>query len=198
MLHTPGRQSIGVEGLRNLGTPSAHRALLEFVRDSPPTNIPALYQNALRYLGEIGDSDDVPILLKAAHTNALDSYSREVAIESAGVAGGAAAVPSLEAELQDRPMDTRLDIVRALPLTGSRVAVPVLIRLLQSPEGRISSFAEYGLEALTHLRGAKLDGSLPPLPTAYSKWMRWWVTDGQTATIFKPDQCGEIKPIPIS
>src|ERR1700760_358911 len=32
MLHTPGMQSFGVEGLRNLGTPSAHRALVQFVR----------------------------------------------------------------------------------------------------------------------------------------------------------------------
>jgi hypothetical protein len=40
-------------------------------------------------------------------------------------------------------MDTRLDVVRALSLTGSR-AVTLLIRLLQSPEGRISSFAGTG------------------------------------------------------
>jgi hypothetical protein len=95
-------------------------------------------------------------------------------------------------------MDTRLDVVRALSLTGSRAAVTLLIRLLQSPEGRISSFAEYGLEALTHLRGAKMDGIHPPPPTAYSKWIRWLMTDGQTATIFRPDQCGEIKRIPDS
>jgi HEAT repeat protein len=112
----------------------------------------------VRYLGEIGNSSDVPVLLEAAHANALDSYSRELAIESAGEAGGAAAVSSLETELQDRSMDTRLDVVQPLPLTGSRAAVPVPIRLLQSPEGRISSFAEYGLDALTHLRGAKMDG----------------------------------------
>jgi hypothetical protein len=198
MLHTPGMQSAGVEGLRNLGSPSAHRALADFVRDSSPTDFPALYQKALRYLGEIGNSSDVPVLLEAAHANALDSYSRELAIESAGEAGGAAAVSSLETELQDRSMDTRLDVVQALPLTGSRAAVPVLIRLLQSPEGRISSFAEYGLETLTHLRGAKMDGIHPPPPTAYSRWIRWWMTDGQTATIFRPDQCGEIKPIPFS
>jgi hypothetical protein len=58
--------------------------------------------------------------------------------------------------------------------------------------------SEYGLEALTHLRAAKMDGIHPPPPTAYSRWIRWWMTDGQTATIFRPDQCGEIKPIPFS
>jgi hypothetical protein len=82
MLHTPGMQSPGVEGLRNLGSPSAHRALAEFVRDSSPTS-----QDWIRrrcgYLGEIGNSSDVPVLREAAHANALDSYSRELAIESA-------------------------------------------------------------------------------------------------------------------
>ena len=198
MLNTPGMQSFGLKGLRNLGTPSAHRALVEFVRDSPPTNIPALYQEALRYLGEIGDSGDLPVLLKAADTNSLDNYTREVAIESAGEAGGAAAVRSLEVELRDRSMETRLAVVRALPFTASRAAVPVLISLLPSPEQNISSFAEYGLEMLTHLRGAKMDGIHPPPPTAYSNWMKWWMTDGQTAGIFNPSQCGEIKPIPFS
>jgi hypothetical protein len=48
-------------------------------------------------------------------------------------------------------------------------------------------------------RGARMDGIHPPPPTAYSSWMRWWwMTDGQTAAIFKPDQCGEIMPIPFS
>jgi HEAT repeat protein len=197
MLHTPEMQRAGVEGLRNLGTPSAHRALAKLVKDSPPTDVAGPYQTALRYLGEIGDIGDVSVLLEAAHANAPDSDSRKLALESAGEAGGAAAIPALETELLDRSIDTRLDAVSALPLTGSRAAVPVLIRLLQSPEGRISSFAEYGLETLTHLRGTKMDGINSPPPSAYSKWIRWWTTDGQTATIFKPDQCGQIKPIPF-
>lgn len=196
MLHTPGMQSSGVEGLRNLGTPSAHRALAEFVGDSPPIDAPGTYQNALRYLGEIGNSSDVPVLLGAAHANAPDSYSRKLAIEAAARAGGAAAIPALETELRSPSRETRLDAVGALPMTGSRTAVPVLIQLLRSPNGRISSFAEHGLEALTHLRGAKMDGIKPPPPEAYSKWSRWWMTDGQTENIFKPSQCGEIKSIP--
>lgn len=197
MLHTPSMQGVGVEGARNLGTPSAHRALAEFVKNSPPTKLPALYQTALRYLGEIGDSSDVPVLLEAAH-NAPDSEARRVAMAAAGEAGGSAAVPALETQLHDPSKDTRDNAEDALSFTGSRSAVPVLIQLLQSPDERISSFAEYGLERLTHLRGAKMDGVHPPPPDAYPKWIRWWTTDGRTAIIFKRDQCGEIKPIPVS
>ena len=197
MLHTPGKEAIGVEAARNLGTPSAHRALAEFVKDPPTTKFPALYQKALRYLGEIGDSGDVPVLLEAAH-KALDRETRRVAMEAAASAGGAAAIPALESELHDQSKEIRDDAEDALSFTGSRSAVPVLIQLLWSSDEHLRTFAELGLEELTHLRGAKLDGihSLPP--DAYSKWSRWWANGGQAATIFKQDQCGEIKPIPIS
>ena len=191
MLDTPVLQSYGVEGLRNLGTPSAHRALAEFVKNASPTN-----EEALRHLGEIGDAGDIPVLLEAAHANTPDSSSRELAIESAGEAGGAAAVPALERELNDPSLNTEQAAVRALYLTGSRAAVPVLIGLLRSPEWRVSLTAEAGLQVLTHRSGAKTDSMNPPPPDTYSKWMRWWRTDGQTATIYKQVQCGEVAPLP--
>lgn len=197
MLRTPGNEAIGVEAARNLGTLSAHHALAEFVKDPLPTKFPALHQKAIRYLGEIGDTGDVPVLLEAAH-GARDSETRRVAMEALAMAGGTAAIPVLENELRDPSKDTRDVAEDALSFTGSRSAVPVLIQLLQSPDERLRTFAELGLEELTHLRGAKLDGihSLPA--DAYSKWSRWWVKNGQTATIFKQEQCGEIRPIPSS
>lgn len=196
MLDTPSLQDYGVEGLRNLGTTSAHRALADFVTNSPPTDVVGPYQKALRYLGEIGDASDIPILLNVARANAPDSYNRGLAIESAGRAGGAEAVPSLVTELNDPSVDTQQATVRALYLTGSRAAVPVLIGLLRSPEWRVSQTAEFGLQVLTHRSGAKTYSMNPPPPDTYSKWVRWWRTDGQTATIFKSDQCGNILPLP--
>jgi len=196
MLDTPLLQSYGVEGLHNLGTPSAHHALAEFVRNSQPTNVVGPYQEALRYLGEVGDARDIPILLDAAHANSPDSVSRELAIESSGNAGGAAAVPALVRELNDPSLNTQQAAVRALYLTGSRAAVPVLIGLLRSREWRVSGTAEYGLQVLTHRSGAKTDSMNPPPPDTYFRWMRWWATDGQTATIFKPNQCGKTVPLP--
>lgn len=150
----------------------------------------------MRYLGEVGDSSDVRLLVDAARANAPDSSTRELAIESAGNAGGTAAVPALVAMLKDSSIDTQQGAVRALYLTGSRSAVPVLIRLLPSREWRVSLTAEYGLEVLTHRSGASTKLAKPPPPDTYLKWTRWWKTDGQTATIFKADQCGEIEPLP--
>jgi HEAT repeat protein len=119
-------------------------------------------------------------------------------MEALATAGGDAAIPVLENELRDPSKETRDDAEDALSFSGSRSAVSVLIQLLQSPDERLRTFAELGLEELTHLRGAKLDG-IHSLPTdAYSTWSRWWVNHGRTATIFKQDQCGEIKPIPSS
>jgi hypothetical protein len=196
MLDDPQLQTYGVEGLRNLGTPSAHRALVEFVGHSSPTNVSGTYQTALRYLGEIGDAGDVAVLLEVAKANPPDSYSREVAIESAGKAGGADAVPALVTELSDPSIGTEQDAVRALYLTGSREAVPVLINLLRSPEWRVSSTAEFGLEALTHRSGADTHEMKPPPADTYSKWVRWWTLHGQSAAIFKSDQCDKVEPLP--
>ena len=196
MLDIPTLQYYGVEGLRNLGTSSAHKELANFVKNAPPTNVVGAYQMALRYLGEIGDRSDIPVLLDAAHANAPDSWSRDLAIESVAEAGGAAAVPALAAKLNDPSIDTRQDVVRGLYLTGSRAAVPVLIGLLRSPEWRVSGTAEYGLEVLTHRSGAKVNTMNPPPPDAYDKWMRWWKVNHATATIYGYDQCGEVAPLP--
>lgn len=189
MLDTTAFQSYGLEGLRNLGTPSAHQALAEFVKNSPKND------QAIRYLGEIGDAGDIPVLIEAAHANTPESSGREVAIESAGEVGGADAVPELLKELDDPSLDTQQAAVRALYVTGSRAAVPVLIGLLRSPEWRVSLTAEYGLQVLTHRIGAKTDSMNPPPPDTYAKWMQWWRTEGPAATIYKQDQCGEVAPL---
>jgi hypothetical protein len=49
----------------------------------------------------IGDDDDVALLLEVARANPPGSYSRDVAMESAGKVGGDDAVPLLAAELKD-------------------------------------------------------------------------------------------------
>lgn len=56
MLDAPDLLADGVQGLRNLDTLSAHRALAKFVKETPPTEVVGPYQTALRYLGEIGGS----------------------------------------------------------------------------------------------------------------------------------------------
>jgi HEAT repeats len=193
MLDSADLRSYGVEGLHNLGTPSAHQALADVVKSSPPSP----YQNpAISYLGGIGDKSDIATLLNTAHTNAEESSNRETALEAIGAAGGDDAVAVLVAELNDPDIDSRQAAIRGLYLTGSRLAVPVLIELLRSPQWRESGTAESGLEVLTHRRGASGELTEPPPSDTYFKWIRWWKTDGQTATIFSAGQCGEIEPLP--
>ena len=192
MLDSPHLRGYGIEGLHNLGTESAHHALADVVKNSPPSP----YQNpAIGYLGGIGDKSDVATLLNAAHTNAEESNNRESALEAIGEAGDDDAVPVLVAELNDPGIDSRQAAIRGLYSTGSRLAVPVLIGLLRSPQWRESLTAEYGLEVLTHRSGASTELAEPPPPDTYLKWLRWWKTDGQTATIFRAGQCAEIEPL---
>jgi hypothetical protein len=100
-----------------------------------------------------------PVLLEAAHANAPDSYSRELAIESAGDAGGAAAVSSLETELQDCSMDTRLDVVQAVR--------SIFCAMRFSPEYRDDLAAQMRADDL-HLRSS----ACQPFPSADPSWDR--------------------------
>jgi hypothetical protein len=144
MLDSRELRYFAVRGLRNLGTPDAHQALASFVKNTPPTQVAGAYQDAIRYLGEIGDRNDLIVLLKVAHANPPDSYSRELAMESAGKVGGDDDIPLLASELKDSSIDMRQSAVRALYLTSSRNAVSVLIELLRSPEERVSGTAGFG------------------------------------------------------
>lgn len=194
MLDSPQLRYFAVRGLRNLGTPGAHQALANFVKNSPPTQITGEYQDAIRCLGEIGDRSDLAMLLDVAHANPPGSYRRDVAMMSAAKVGGDDAIPLLAAEFKNPSLDVQQSAVRALYLTGSRAAVPVLIELLRSPQERISRTAEFGLETLTH-HGAPEPDSGVQSPTNYAKWIQWWNTHRQTATIFRYDECGEIELI---
>jgi len=191
MLDSPELKYFAVRGLRSLGTPTAHRALVNFVKQSPPAQSAGEYQDAIRYLGEIGNQNDVALLLEVARANPPDSYRRAVAMESAGKVGGDDAVPLLAAELKDQSIDVRQSAVRALYSTGSRAAVPVLIELLRSPDERMSGTAEFGLQVLTHRRATKPNSETKPA-TTYPRWTQWWNTHRENTTIFKYDQCGDV------
>jgi hypothetical protein len=192
MLDMPNLRYFGVRGLRNLGTPSAHQALLAFVKNSPPTQVSGAYQDAIRYLGEIGDANDLPVLLQAAHENSPGSFSQEVAMESAGRAGCDDAVPLLVEELKNTSVEVRQAAVRALYLTRSRSAVPILIALLRSPDERVSGTAEFGLEVLTHHAARQTNSTAA---VSYWTWTQWWNIHRNKAEIFKYDQCGDVLPL---
>ena len=84
MLNSPDLSDLEVRGLRTLGTTTSHRILVEFVKRSAAEQSSGAYQDAIRYLGEIGDRNDLRMLLAVAQADPPDSYSRELAIEAAG------------------------------------------------------------------------------------------------------------------
>jgi hypothetical protein len=195
MLNSRDLQTFGVRGLRTLATPEAHQALAEFVKNFPPTNEFGPYQEAIRALGEIGDASDVDLLLSVAHANAQVGASRILAIEAAGEAGGDSAVGPLATELSQSSADARVAAVRALYLTGSRSAIPILIDLLRSPQEKVAEAAAYGLSALTHHDVGNSDAAARP-SASYAWWAQWWLKHGATARIFKPTKCGNTMPTP--
>jgi len=191
MLEVRQLESYGIEGLRNLGTPAAHRALADVVR----TALAGQNQNqAIIYLGEIGDRGDIQLLLDVAHASAPGMYSRELALVSAAEVGGAEAVPALAEELKDKSSMNREAAARALYNTGSRAAVPVLIELLRWPDESMNKTAEFGLGVLTHRTAAERRESIPP-EVRYLKWVHWWKTQGASANIYKYGQCGDLMPL---
>jgi len=191
MLKSPELQGLGVLGLRNLGTPTSHRTLAEFVERSAPEQSSGAYQNAISYLGDIGDRSDLATLLGVAKANPPGSYSRELAVQAAGKVGGDDAVPPLVDQLSDPSIDVRQSAVRGLSYTGSRSAVPVLIELLASPEERVSGTAEFSLQTLTHYRASERNSGVTPAAN-YVRWSQWWNRYGQNATIYRYDECGDV------
>lgn len=194
MLDSPQLRYFAIRGLHNLGTPAAHQAFVDFVKQSGPVQSVGEYQDAIRYLGDIGDRNDLAVLLGVAHANPPDSYNRDLAMESAGRVGGDDAVPLLAGELKHQSIDVRQSAVRALYSTGSRAAVPVLMELLRSPDERVSGTAAFGLQVLTHYSATEPNSGIKPAAT-YAKWTQWWNTHRESATIFKYDECGDVVPL---
>jgi HEAT repeat protein len=116
-------------------------------------------------------------------------------VESAGRVGGDDAVPFLVAELKDPSIDVKQSAIRALYLTASRQAVPILIELLRSPEERISGTAEFGLQVLTHRTIGEQSGQATAHASTYAAWQHWWMLHTKTVEIFKDDQCAEPEPL---
>jgi hypothetical protein len=69
MLNSPQLRYFAIRGLRNLGTPSARQALASFVKNSQPIPTSGEYQDAIRYLGEIGDRSDLPVLVGVVYSS---------------------------------------------------------------------------------------------------------------------------------
>jgi hypothetical protein len=172
-----------------LNTPSSLEAMANLLLASKPGSEESL--QSARFLAKTGDPKWHPLLLEFAqkHSNIADyvSYAAE--------SGGDAILPELNKMMSSSDHEsTQANAISALAYTGSRAAVPILIELLRDPAPEISETALLGLRELSHRTvegGCWYDDS----QSQYAVWARWWEREGATASIYKPDEYGEGKPL---
>lgn len=152
---------------------------------------PGTYESigAAQYLGQTHDPKWLSALINAADRRGA------MYLPFAAQSGGEAAVPALVARLNNTKSGIQRSAIFALGDTGSRAAVPLLISLLKtsvSSNGEISmdeaASAKAALQQLTHHYVQQ------PIPEfwvalARQRWQQWWLTSGQDAKTYRPDEC---------
>ena len=188
-------------GLRHLNTPRARAALAKIVEFgvaiAPDADDLEKMQRseeasaAMKYLGEMGDPAYFPLLLKATQRAPLESQARVYGPEAVAKLGGPDAVPFLASEIDASTEGQRIQAALAMSLTASRDAVPILIDLLQSPDGQLRQVAENGLETLTHRTATTENVSTVDPAWLHKTWQSWWASNSAAAPIYAHHECGE-------
>lgn len=157
------------------------------------TTEPGTYEHmkAADFLAESEDPKWFPQLLAVAQKNSKNGNYVYDAAES----GGDQIIPTLLSMLQSPDTEfTHPIAVSAFGYTGTRSAVPILLGLLRSSDTGDAQRALYGLRQLTH-RDVGGDRWFDNPQSQYPRWVNWWNCEGETARIYKPRQCGEVKPL---
>lgn len=178
--------------LFNLSTKTSLAALAQMLLDNKPGTYE--FVSAAQKLGETHDAAWFPVLLEVA------DQQGSMYLSYAAESGGDAAIPALLVRLRSPQPGTRVNAIRALGRTGSRAAVPLLISLLPSnsttDDAKNDAYsANEALMALTHLY-AEQDANGASISGWHNRWQNWWLTSGQTATIYKPDDCAANTKLP--
>jgi hypothetical protein len=181
--------SFALIGLRRMNTERSRKVLAEIVQRTKGYSYEK--EQAIRYLSEMGDKKYFPLLLSEA-SNKEPNQSRDYVLAAARL-GGEDALSYVNSLLANPDGFLRANGVMALPETGSRRAVPLLIDLLRDSDTGIARFASGGLIHLTHRSPLKSGQGYSEGPSAdYASWLRWWSAEGDRATIYGPQQCGVI------
>ncbi len=192
MVASPATRRSALIGLRRLNTARSREALAAIVQGTSGYSYEK--EQGIKYLSEMGDKKYFPLLLDVAkkqEPNQARDYTLAVA-----QLGGEDAMPYVSSLLADSSPFSRANGAMALPQTGSRSAVPLLIKLLLSPDMSVGRLASIGLIHLTHrspLRSGQWFSDSPS--NEYRDWVRWWMLESDRATIYGPNQCGKIDPL---
>jgi len=192
MVNSPVTRQFALIGLRHLNTARSRETLAGIVQSTSGYSYEK--QQAIKYLSEMGDKKYFPLLLDEAkkwEPNQARDY-----VLAAAVLGGEDAMPYVVSLLGSSDPFSRGNAVMALPQTGSRHAVPLLIDLLRNHDTDLGRLASIGLIQLTHhspFENGRLYSDSPS--SGYPDWMHWWLLHGGAAPIYGPSQCGAVEPL---
>ncbi len=186
--------------MHRLNTPRSLAAMADLLKRTEPGTFEQM--ESAEYLAESGDQQWFPVLLEVAQKNAGNaSY-----VDDAAKLGGNKILPTLIALARSprkkwaaRSTDEEFaqNAVAAMGYTGSRAAVPILLKFLESPDTVVADSARQGLRLLTHRTvGDPRDDRNESPQSQYRKWSQWWAREGATAPIYKATECSDFIPLP--
>jgi HEAT repeats len=192
MVNSPVTRPYALIGLRRLNTARSRARLASFVQDTPDYSYDK--EQAIQDLSEMGDTEYFPLLLDEAK-KWEPNQARDYVLAAARL-GGEAAMPYVVSLLGSSEPFSRGNALMALPETGSRQAVPLLIGALRDPDLDFGRLASLGLIQLTHrspFEGGRISGESPS--AEYRDWTRWWSLHSSDAAIYKPSECGAVEQL---
>jgi hypothetical protein len=187
--------------LRRLNSPRAREVLAKIAEfgvqvksdadDAERSDRSAEQYLSIKYLGEMGDSTYLPVLLKIAQQAPRESQNRLYATWAVGELGGPDAIAFLVSELNGPDQSWHMAAAVSLASTASRDVVPVFIDLLESPDADLREVAENGLETLTHRIVTNGDVSEMEPAKVHSLWAAWWKLNSAGAQMYGVHDCGD-------
>jgi HEAT repeat protein len=191
MLDSAATRPFALIGLRHLNTSRSREALAKIVQGTSGYSYEK--EQAIKYLSEMEDKRYFPLLLDEAKMQE-PNQARDYAL-AASQLGGEDAMPYVTSLLGSTDPFSRANGIMALPLTGSRRAIPVLIDLLRSADVNVAQIASIGLIRLSHRSPYEPGHWFSNSPSdEYSDWISWWRLQKNDAPIYGPGQCGKIEP----
>jgi len=192
MTISPVTRPFALIGLRHLNTPRSRETLAGFVQGNSGYSYEK--ERAIKYLSEMEDKKYFPLLLDQAKSQE-PNQARDYVLAAAQL-GQEDAMPYVHSLLTDPSAFSRANGVMALPQTGSRRAVPLLIESLRSPDLDVGRLASIGLIRLTHRSPFEAGQWFSDTPSnEYQDWLRWWMLRGDGAPIYGPSQCGMVESL---
>jgi HEAT repeats len=189
MLRRYTSREFALLGLKNLNTPRSRQELANIVQNTSEGTPES--ETAAAYLAQLGDKKYFPMLQEIAKK--LPPNESRTYVLAAAQLGGDDALPFLQDLLNSSDTTARATAILALEKTGSRAAVPVLLAVLKNSNPDLGHLVLNSLADLTH---RAVQASNDPPSDLYASWANWWAAQGNSATIYGPEQCAAAQPLP--